>query len=284
MGIKDVLLVLTGYPQPTSGACIDQAVSTAARLGAAISAVSLEIDVQLPGGGNFLASRLLNLSGLLAEEQRKSITEARRLAACFEQKAAQAGVLQDVLVEHCTTAQAAGLLTDHARLRDLTIIPIRAGDRIERGYAESVIFGAGRPVLVVPDTDAPGGSAGLSSIAVAWDFGRPAARALADALPLLKQAGATRVVTVTSETQLSPARSHERLAGHLKTHGIEAEFDQVDARGRPVGEVLQGYAASQRIDLLVMGAYGHSRLRDFVLGGATRSMLLDRPVPLFLSH
>ena len=119
---------------------------------------------------------------------------------------------------------------------------------------------------------------------VAWDFSRPAARAVADALPILEKAKQVRVVTVTNEKIIDTKRSGEELAKYLSRHGVQVVLDNVDAAGQRIGNVLEAYAASRNADLIVMGAYGHSRVRDFILGGATKSMLSRPPIPIFLSH
>jgi len=121
-------------------------------------------------------------------------------------------------------------------------------------------------------------------VVVAWDFSRPAARAVADALPLLEKAKQVYVVTVSNEKAIESRRSGTELAKHLKRHGVDAVLDTVDAAGRGIGDILKSYVTSRSADLLVMGAYGHSRIREFILGGATKSMLSRPPVPVFLSH
>ena len=119
---------------------------------------------------------------------------------------------------------------------------------------------------------------------VAWDFSRAAARALADALPVLEQAKRVRVVTVSHEKALDASQSAAAVSKHLAAHGLTVTLDSVDAAGRDIGDVLELYVASCNADLLVMGAFGHSRVRDFILGGATKSMLARPPLPVFLSH
>ena len=123
----------------------------------------------------------------------------------------------------------------------------------------------------------------LNTVIVAWDFGRPAARAVADALPILEKSKRVFVLTVTSEKVIDTKRSGAELAKHLARHGVNVISDVVDAGGRSIGEAIESHVASRNGDLLVMGAYGHSRLREFILGGATRSMLARPPV-LFFSH
>jgi len=119
---------------------------------------------------------------------------------------------------------------------------------------------------------------------VAWDFGRVAARAIADAIPILERAREVRIVTVTNEKIIDSKHSAEQLAKNLSRHGIDVTLDKVDAAGRSIGQVLQTLVASCAADLLVMGAFGHSRFREFVLGGATKSLLSKPPIPVLFSH
>lgn len=284
MSFKDTLLVLTSYPEPTLHGSVEQAVAFGAALATRMSAISFEIDVRVPGGSNFLADKLLNLPGIIAAEKQKAATNARGLLDAFETAAKQRGIFGERLIERCTNALVPDILVDHARLRDLTIIPIRDGDSIERWYAEKIVFGSGRPCVVLPDPSRYQRSPTLQTVAIAWDFSRPAARVIADAIPILQKAELVRAVTVTHEKSIETTGSSEQLAAHLLMHGVKLELDVVDARNRSIGDVLAEYSISQKIDLLVMGAYGHSRVRDFVLGGATKSMLQAPPVPLFLSH
>jgi nucleotide-binding universal stress UspA family protein len=173
---------------------------------------------------------------------------------------------------------------EYARLRDLTVVPVPDGDSLQRSYAEAIIFGSGRPTLIVPHVRKRAGQFELNTVVVAWDFSRPAARAVADAQPILNKAKQVRVVTVTNEKSIDTKRSGAELAKHLAHHGVNVVLDTVDAAGRKIGDVLESYATSRNADVLVMGAYGHSRIRDFILGGATQSMIAKPPLPIFLSH
>jgi nucleotide-binding universal stress UspA family protein len=119
---------------------------------------------------------------------------------------------------------------------------------------------------------------------VAWDGSRPAARAVADALPFLERAKTVRVLTILNEKELSSESPAAELSRYLERRGIDATPDCIDASGRRIGEILSSYLTSNQADLLVMGAYGHSRVREFILGGATRSMIIKPPLPILLSH
>src|SRR4051794_41009481 len=251
------------YPEPTPESAIKDAIAVASSLGAHLAALSCETRLEVPG--HFISGAVAGLPGIIAGEAARSRTNAQDLIAAFESDAAKAAISFESIRQSCTTAEKAELLVEYARLRDLSVIP--ASD--DRWDAEAVIFGSGRPVLVLPQT-LRSGTFALGSVVVAWDFSRAAARAVTDALPLLECAAKVRVVCVLNEKHLDRKHSGEELSKNLARHGIDVILDRVDARGMAIGAVLEDYVASQAADLLVMGAYGHSRWREFVLGGATR--------------
>ena len=277
MAFKDILVALTSYPEPTPSSVVEDAVSVASLLGAHIAALSCEMHVQVPG--HFMSGAVVGLPGIIAGEASKSRRNAQDLLEAFEAAAAKVGVSSESVLEKCKTFEAAELLVEYARLRDLTIM----SESNERWYAEAVIFGSGRPTLILPQKPRARGIE-LGTVAVAWDFSRAAARAVSDAMPLLEKANKVRIVTVLNEKRLDGKHSAEELAKNLSRHGIDVVLDRVDAKGRPIGAVLEAYVASHESDLLVMGAYGHSRLREFVLGGATDSLLSKPPLPILFSH
>lgn len=278
MAIRDILLTLTSYPDPTPVSVVDRAVSLATLLGAHIAAISCEAHVQVPG--SFLGGAG-HLGSIVASEAHKSRKNAEDLLATFESTAEKAGVSHEIVLERCLTSEVPDLLVEYARLRDLTIVPVP--ESYDQWYAEAIIFGSGRPSLVVPE--APSSRAvELNRVLVAWDFSRAAARAVSDAIPLLEKAREVCILTVTHEKALSGRRSSSELAKNLSRHGIDVIVEEVDAAGRAIGDVFAAQIASRRTDLLVMGAYGHSRFREFILGGATRSILTKPPIPVLFSH
>ncbi|GGI21180.1 universal stress protein [Bradyrhizobium guangdongense] len=278
MAIKDVLLTLTSYPDPAPVSVIDRAVALASTLGAHIAAISCEAHVQVPG--TFLGGAG-HLGSIVASEAQKSRKNAQDLLAAFEAAAQKAGALHEIILERCLTSEVPDLLVEYARLRDLTIVSVP--ESYDQWYAEAVIFGSGRPTLVLPEAPASR-AADLNRVLVAWDFSRASARAVSDAIPILEKAREVCILTVINEKAISSRRSSSELAKNLSRHGIDVIVDEVDAAGRAIGEVLAAQIASRRTDLLVMGAYGHSRFREFILGGATRSILTKPPIPVLFSH
>ena len=282
MEVKDILLALTTYPEATPVSAVDEAVAFAAAVGARISAIACEVKIQAPG--NVLAGALLDVAALVAAEAKKSSTNAKTLLTAFQDAAEKRGVFQDRILEQCLTSEAPGVLVEYARLRDLTIVPVPVGDYFDQWYAEAIIFGSGHPTLIMPHTRKRAGAFALDVVAVAWDFSRPAARAVADALPLLEKAKKVHVLTVANEKVIELRRPTTEFAKYLGRHGVDVVLDTVDAADRRIGDILESYVTSCNADMLVMGAYGHSRIREFILGGATKSMLSRPPLPIFLSH
>jgi len=234
--------------------------------------------------GNLLGNYVLDIPAMVAAEIKKSATNAQQLLASFQETAEKRGVFQERISEHCLTSEVPEIFIEYARLRDLTIVPVPEGDYVDQWYAESIIFGSGRPTLVLPHTRKRTGSFALDTVIVAWDFSRPATRAIADAMPILEKAKRVCVLTVTKEKAIDTRRSGAELAKHLARHGVDVVLDEVDAKGRGIGDVLEAHVTYRNANLLVMGAYGHSRIREFILGGATKRVLARPPMPTLLSH
>ena len=282
MAFKDILLALTTYPEPTPVSAVDEAIAFAAAVGARISAIACEVKYRIPGSP--LGTAWLDVPAMAAAEAKKSSANAEKLLVAFQGAAEKRGVFQERILEQCLTSEVPDVLIEYARLRDLTIVPVPEGDYVDQWYAESIIFGSGRPTLIVPHTRKRAGAFALDTVVVAWDFSRPASRAVADALPILEKAKRVCVVTVANEKVIDAKRSGAEPAKYLARHGVDVALEAVDAKGRKIGDVLESYVNSHNADLLVMGAYGHSRIREFILGGATKSMLARPPLPIFLSH
>ena len=176
----------------------------------------------------------------------------------------------------------------HARYVDLTILGQLDPDRGEADgigpRPEHVTLASGRPILVVPYAghfESVG-----RRVLIGWNATREAARAVNDAMPLLV---AAEMVTVLTIDPREGPHGHGELPGadislHLARHGVKAEIERTVSADLPIGDVLLSRAADLAADLLVMGAYGHSRARELLLGGATRSLLRSMTVPVLMSH
>jgi len=279
MAIKDILLALQSHPEPTKASMIEHAVAIAAALDSHIAAVACEIHLEIPS--SLISTSLLNVPALIAEETRKSRANVDQLLTAFEATAARQDVRFESIRERCLSGEVPDMLVEYARLRDLTIVPV--SEDHARWCSEAIIFGSGKPTLVLPECPSVP-SFQLKTVLVAWDFSRAAARAVADAIPLLERAKHVRIVTVMGEKPVDSKHSAEELAKNLSRHGLEVELDRIESKGRTIGETIEAHAKSCDADMLVMGAYGHSRFREFVLGGATRSLLAKPPLPILFSH
>lgn len=277
MAIRDTLLALTSYPDSTPVSVVDRAVSFASALDARIAAISCEVHVQVPGSLISFGTA----GAIAAGESHRSHDSAQALLAAFEVAATKAGVLHEAILERSLTYRVPERLVEYARLRDLTIVSVPESH--DQWYAEAIIFESGRPTLVLPESP-PSRPFELNTVVVAWDFSRAATRAVADAIPILEKAKRVRVVTVMNEKTIDEKHSSEELAKNLSRHGIDVILDRVNAAGHAIGEVLRKQTAACNADLLVMGAYGHSRFREWVLGGATQGILSQPPLPVLFSH
>jgi nucleotide-binding universal stress UspA family protein len=282
MPLPDILLHIDSYPDPTPMEAIDQAVAFAGVFGGAVSLLAIQIE--FGPVSNRVADYLIGLSRIAAEEEVKSLQACRAAAAHFREKTQALGVPGEVISAKRADLVAVGEeVALRARTHDLCLVPYGGRYDGQRSVAEDVIFGSGRPVLVFR----PGAAdlkAEIGTVLLAWDGSRPAARAMADSLPVLSKARDVRVLTITNEKTSAVAGIGAEAVRHLAAHGVKATAVEVDAAGRRVGAVLDACAREASADLMVMGAYGRSRIREFILGGATEHVLSDPALPLLLSH
>lgn len=281
MAFKDILLTLTSYPEPTPISVIEEALSFAESIDSHIAAVACETRVQVPGHFGFIPTSVINIGGMIAAEAHKSLKNAQDLLAKFGGIAEKHHISYEKILDRCFTYEVPDVFVQYARFRDLTIVSVP--ESYEQWYAEAVIFGSGKPTLVLPERK-QSHPFQANTVIVAWDFSCTAARSVADAIPILEKAKHVRIVTVINEKIIDSKRSAVELAKNLSRHNVDVVLDEIDADGRSIGEVLNSYTHSHNADLLVMGAYGHSRFREVILGGATKSMISKPPLPILFSH
>ena len=282
MSFHDLLLHIDTYPTPTPDAGIEEAVLLAASLGGKLTALALEIEI--PVHSNRMADDLIGLSDMATAEEARSRKACEDGLAHFSAEAIAAGVYQATISARANHYDAADDVAKIARTYDLCLLPRIGGSDGQFEVAQSVVFGSGRPVLTFKTGTAGPLIQGPGEVVIAWDGSRNAARALADALPLLVRAKFVRILTVMNEKPGVPATVGADAQRHLQAHGVEATLDEVDADGGTISAAFDRYLDRTRPDLLVMGAYGHSRAREFLLGGATQHILNRLPCPALLSH
>ena len=221
----------------------------------------------------------------MQEERHKEIAEAIRKQ--FEEQTSQ----EDISVEwRCTKPKGRALseeIVDHGRRADLIIATQEDPEDeslAELGVAEQLMLTSGRPVLIVPYTGAF--KTVGENIMIAWNASRESARATFDALPLLQQAKRVEVLWANPAAKNADdlSISGSEIANTLARHGVRVEAAHTVNKQISIGNELLSRLADHGSDMLVMGGYGHSRFREYVLGGATRHILQHMTVPVLMSH
>ena len=257
----------------------DYAISVAGRLEAHITGIAIAFvpDIQAAGTAFIPIEKIEAL-------QRDNEAAAETIVDWFAAATARAGVSAEKRILRANRSNAADQFGRIARRFDLAIVGQVEpdGSPIQAMISESILFESGRPMLIVPYVQTT--PLKLDRIMVCWDGSRPAARAIADAMPLLKRAGNIEVVSVTSEHGKRDEAEGADIGHHLARHGLKVDVTRITRGELDVEDVLLSHAADSDADLMVMGGYGHSRLREFVLGGVTRSMLRTMTVPTLMSH
>jgi len=158
------------------------------------------------------------------------------------------------------------------------------GDTQWRRLFEAVLFESGRAILVVPPGRRP--PEALRRVLLCWRDTRESARAVAESLPILVQATRTMILVVDPDPALDGARSEPAadIAKHLDRCGAKVEVTVAASQGHEVSQVILDHAARMSADLIVMGGYGHSRAREWLIGGVTRDMLTASPLPILIAH
>ncbi|MGO4440359.1 universal stress protein [Rhizobium sp. RAF56] len=199
------------------------------------------------------------------------------LTAYLEERAAKSRVPYRFHSFDAQEFQIVKRFTNISRAFELSIVE---ATKTSRHLIESLLFGGGRPVVLFP----PGGFCGrLDNIAIAWDGSVAAARALSCAGPLMRSATSVRVISVIDDKEVED-ESHDLLLAALDHAGFSVEDIRVKRDGETTAAAIQSAAQQKHADLLIAGAYSHSKLREVVLGGVTRELLGGVELPVLLAH
>lgn len=211
---------------------------------------------------------------------------ADRIEQTFEEITSNQGVSAEWRTVDATSPDRAATVLEHCRAADLVVLSQRSQDETygEQPVEQRVVLGTGCPVLLLPNTGDVGPIG--KHIFVAWDGGREAARAAHDALPILVSSTQTFLhrIDPPAEADHDVTAVGAGLATALARHGVNIETSSSNTHSLSVGEEILSEARGRGCDLIVMGAYGHSRMREMVFGGATRYMFDQAPVPVLMSH
>ncbi|MFD0981781.1 universal stress protein [Tropicimonas aquimaris] len=278
MAYKSILTILTNTN--LDGSALSGAVAMTRNQDAHLDILALGIDHSTPGYYYAGTNAMIEQATLeRARQEAQEIDEAVRAAMATEEcrwsseaALAQIGTIQN-------------LVGNRARFSDLVVLPKPYGEDkgvAEEAVIEAALFAGNVPVLVMPD--------GMLAkkperIVVAWNQSAEALDAVRAALPLLKQAAMTNIVIIDPPRH-GPDRSDPggMLSQMISRHGVKAEISVIAATMPRTADVLARHCEDQQADMLVMGAYGHSRFREAIMGGATRDMLEAAKVPVFMSH
>lgn len=274
--IKDIVVNLGLGAKDPAG---DYAVSIAQAFEAHVLGVAFSYEPIIPG------SVMGGIPPEFIESQRvESDKRARSAIARFEQTAKRAGVSAESRIMSASISGAADQLGRLGRRFDLVVLgqPEREKSASDEVVDEGVLFESGRPVVFVPYIQKAGLK--LDRVMVCWDGSRAATRAVADAMPFLQKAKQVEIVMVASKAGKNDEVPGADLGQHLARHGLKVGVKRITSPDIDVPSTILSYAADCSADMIVMGGYGHSRLREFVLGGATRGMLESMTVPTLMSH
>jgi nucleotide-binding universal stress UspA family protein len=276
--IKDLVVNLS--QQDSRDVAMEFAVSTAAAFNAHLAGVAFVYDPTVPAMAD-----MYGMPAQVIESQRAENEKAAKAAVDkFNEAARRAALSAEARTLDAPVATAPGVFAQIARRFDLSIVGQPEPDKpeLDRLVVEAALFETGRPVLVVPYIQRAGLE--LDHVMLCWDGSRSAARAAADAMPFILRAKAVEIVIVASEPTKSDELPGADMAHHLARHGARVELKRIVTSETDVASTILSHAADNSADFLVMGGYGHSRLREFILGGVTRGILASMTIPTLLSH
>jgi len=278
LSLKTVSLALLSNDDPDPAAAIRYALDLAGRTRAHL--------VARMGARPLVTPAYPVMSPMVEMIERENLSRedrAEQMASMIRTEAERLGAIASVEVLSAVYDPLTPHLIRMARVSDICIaLAPPSTEPQQRDILVDMLFGSGVPLLLVP--------AGWSKLGpvrkaiVAWDGGASAARAVRDALPLLVEAESVEVVSVLGEKEIGEQASGADIARHLARHCREVSVNVLPVGESGVAATLNAHGMLTRADLIVMGGYGHSRLREFVLGGATRDTLARTEIPTLLSH
>lgn len=220
---------------------------------------------------------------MMAEWEKSAQTKQEEAREKFISEAAKAGVNADFCAYRSTDLHA---VIAHARASDLTIVGQRnlsdSTSDLGNNFPISFVLKLGRPVLFFPHTgDIP---TKFNTIIVAWDGGREATRAMADAMPFLKLAQRVKILSISEHSDEDHDLPDIDIAAYLAKHDVKVEIERNENVHVSPAEWLLERTTNCGADLLVMGAYGHNRLTELILGGVTRTVMRQMTLPVIMSH
>ncbi len=275
--IKDIIVNLSVGERP--GPAGDYAISVAAAFDAHLAGIAFVYDPIVPvSGAGYIPADVIET------QERENAAASKAAADRFTAACKRAGVAAEPLTLSASLAGVGEQFGHIARRFDLSIVGQAEPERsaVEEVIAEAALFESGRPVIIVPYIQKD--PLKLDRVMLCWDGSRAATRAIADAMPLLKKAGQVEVVIVTNERGKRDEIEGADMAQHLARHGLKVDVKRTVLGDIAVADVILSHAADVGSDFIVMGGYGHSRLREFMLGGTTRTIMESMTLPVLMAH
>jgi nucleotide-binding universal stress UspA family protein len=275
--IKDIVVNLS--VTKGGGPAGDYAVSIASALDAHVAGVAFVYDPIVPvSATGYIPAEVIE------RQQADNEADAKAAIDRFAEATRRAGLSAEPLTITASLAGAGEQFGRIARRFDLAVVGQAEPETstIDDIIAETTLFESGRPMIVVPYIQK--GPLKLDRVMVCWDGSRQAARAIGDAMPLLAKAGKVEIVIIANEPGKQDEIEGVDMGQHLARHGLKVDLERIPGGDVDVADALLSHAADSGADFLVMGGYGHSRLREFVLGGVTRSIFRSMTIPALMAH
>jgi len=274
---KDILLLLDLADRPSPAMAV--AIDLAARAEAHLTAITLAVDPVVTG---FVVAPVP--VDLIERARQDALALAKTASDRFDEAARLAGIERETRVNEVLMGGIPQGFVASARLADLIVVGQESPDHPEPlrdVLIETALYEGIAPVLVVPYiAKAP---LKLDKILFAWDGSRPAARAIRDALPFLPKGAEVTILMIGAATKL-PGEPGADVATWLARHGLSVQLKSLPGAGVPIADAILSHAADIGYDLVIMGAYGHSWMREALFGGATRDILRTMTVPVLMAH
>ena len=280
--IKDILVhIPTERPMRP---VIDASISIAAAFGAHLDALAIGYVSTSAAAFPIDGGAAVAVAAAFEIEQKRATERAVTALSAFETEARLAGISYAIHAAAEVPAEAATSMGAAARLYDLAVVlqPDATLQTFDNTIPTEILFQAGGPVLFIPHILR--GAFEPKRVGICWDGSRLAARAVRDALPFLRQADALVVISINGADSTTADASAERLAKHLARDGLPIKLIDLPAARSDIQPSILSLAADEDLDMLVMGAYGHSPLKEGILGGVTREMLRTMTLPTLMSH
>jgi nucleotide-binding universal stress UspA family protein len=275
--IKDIIVNLSVTKNDSTVG--NYAVSVAAALQAHLTGIAFIYDPVVPISGTGYIP-----ADVIESQRADNETAAEAAIKDFTTATDRAGISAEPQMLTASLTGAGDQFARMARRFDLAIVGQAQPEMstMEQIIGETTLFESGRPMIMVPYIQkAPFKT---NNVIICWDGSRTAARAVADAIPILSKSSRIEIVSVTSERGKEDEIEGADIGQHLARHGLKVDVHRISRGNIDVADALLSHAADSSADLMVMGGYGHSRLREFVLGGVTRSIFQSMTLPVLLSH